>query len=331
MGALRPGESVYTGLLNERGGYESDATVHCVGKREFLIVSPTAQATRDLDWLSHAIDRAAVHLKVPAPAIVDITSALAVLSVQGPGTPALLRRVSPYAHTRRSLAYLRHRTIDIGIVQARVVRVSFVGECGVELYIPSDMAHAAYAALIEAAAVDQSYETTLLCDVGYYAIDSMRIEKGYRAWGAELTPDVTPLEAGLAFTCDFSGDFLGRTALLRQRESKVLHQRVVSLSLDFTANDDPSLALWGEEAVLRNGHVVGYVTSAAYGHRVDRHVALAVLRVDADAGGEGGLSREWLRTGSFSLDLGGGRQVPVEVSLNGVYGDSDARSSPIDV
>src|SRR5262249_51431995 len=147
----------------------------------------------------------------------------------------------------------------------RAVRLTYVGELGWELQVPLDQALMVYDTLME---TGKDLGTT---DAGHYAINSLRLEKGYRAWGAELSPDDTPLEAGLGFAIDWSKPFLGRDALLKQRETG-LKRRLVVFVLD-----DPEPVLWGSEPILRDGRPVGYTTSGAYGHTVGGSVAMGYV------------------------------------------------------
>src|SRR5262249_18446566 len=202
-----PRRMVYTAMLNPRGGIESDLTVIRLDEHAFLLITGTAQATRDRDWISR-------HIGDAFAILTDVTSAWSVLSVMGPNAPTLLARVSPDDLSDTALPLGATAEIDVGFARARAARMSYVGGSGFELYVPTE-----FAAGVSAALSDAGSELGLK-DAGYYAIDALRIEAGRRAFGAELGPDETPLEAGLmhAVKLDKGAAFIGREALRRQRE-----------------------------------------------------------------------------------------------------------------
>jgi len=281
--AVEPGRVVYTGLLNERGGYESDLTVTRLSGDTYFIVSGSAQTTRDLDWIRRSIPPEA------RASLTDVTSDYAVFGVMGPSARALLTGVAGADLGNEAFPFATMRDIGIGRAPVRALRVTYVGEMGWELYVPVEFAPAVYDDLVRAG------RELGLRDAGYYALDSLRLEKGYRAWGRDLTPDCTPLEAGLAFAVrlDKPAPFTGREALVRQRE-RGLTQRLVQFVLD-----DPEPLLFGGELILRDGQSVGEVTSAAYGHTLGRSVALGWVR-NAD-----GVDRAYIEAGAYELDVGG--------------------------
>jgi len=268
---------VYTAMLNPRGGYESDLTAMRLAADAFLIVTGTAQATRDRDWIAR-------HIGDAFATITDVTSAWAVVSVMGPRAETLLRKVSP--DDIAGLAPGEAREIDLGLARVRAARMSYIGGPGVELYIPSECAAHVYDAFADAGAEFAAR------DAGYYAIDALRIEAGRRAFGAELGPDETPLEAGLIYTVKFAkGDFIGRDALLRQREGGP-RKRLAMLALD-----DPDAFPWGGEPVLRDGVAVGEVTSAGYSARLGRAVIMTYVR------GAAPVTREHVLAGKYEVDI----------------------------
>ena len=212
---------VYTALLNERGGFESDLTVIRVAPESFLIVTGSAQPVRDADWIRR-------HIGAHEFAVLTDVSALwSVISVMGPKARELLGRVSPDDLSPEGLKFAHTREIDLGHARVRAARMSYVGGPGYELYVPVEMARHVYLALKEAGA------DLGLQDAGYYAIDALRIEAGRRAWGAELGPDETPFEAGLMFAVklDKGCDFIGREALLRLRDQP-LRKKLLTFVLD---------------------------------------------------------------------------------------------------
>jgi len=187
--AVAPGRTVYTALLNDRGGYEADVTVTRIRWNEYLLVTSSAQGVHDLDLLRRG---------VPAGLSVeffDVTSAYAVLSVMGPQSRALLSRLSGDDFSATAFGFGTSREVDLGGLTVRATRLTYVGELGWEMYVPSEVAVAAFERLTDPG---NSITPRL---AGYYAIESLRLEKGYRAFGRELGPDTSPVEAGLSFTC----------------------------------------------------------------------------------------------------------------------------------
>lgn len=289
----RAGGTVYTGMLNDRGGYESDFTITCIDDGEYLIVTSSGSAVRDRDLIDRAIRARGWHCTV-----TDVTPMYAMLAVMGPRSRELMSRVSTARFDDAWFPFGTSREIDVGYATVRATRLTYVGELGWELYVPVECAVGVYERLHEAGA------DLGLADAGYYAIESLRLEKGYRAWGRELTPDVNPYEAGLAFAVKLDkGEFRGRDALARIR-NEVVRRRIVSLVVDA-----PHTNLWGNELVLRDGQPVGFVTSAAFGHTVGRPVALALI-----ANAEGAADKAWIEAGRYEVDLAGERYA-AQVSL----------------
>ncbi|MEO7761716.1 MAG: FAD-dependent oxidoreductase, partial [Casimicrobiaceae bacterium] len=300
--AVPVGRTVYTGMLNERGNYESDFTLTRLAADQFLLVTGSAQTTRDLDYIER---------RIPVDAhctVVDVTGMYAVLAVMGPRSRELLQSVSRADWSNAAFPFATSREVDIGYASVRATRLTYVGELGWELYVPVEFAVGVYEALHEAG------ERFGLRDAGYYAIDSLRIEKGYRAWGRELTPELNPFEAGLAFACKLDREiaFRGREALLRIKSAGVT-RRIVGFCID--ARD---AMLWGGEAVKRNGEPVGFVTSAAYGHTAGKPVALACVTRPASAAASGAavvpIDRAWLDAGIYTIDLAG-ELLPAQLHL----------------
>ena len=256
---------VYTALLNERGGFESDLTIIRLAPERFLIVTGSAQATRDMDWISRHI----------APAdhahLTDVSALYSVLSVMGPKARELLSRVSPDDLSAEALKFSHTREIDVGFARVRAARMSYVGGPGFELYVPVEMTRHVYLALLEAG-------TDLgLRNAGYYALDALRIEAGRRAWGAELGPDETPFEAGLGYAVklDKAADFIGKATLLNA-QALPLRKKLVTVVFD----SDQAYA-WGGEALLIDGATVGELASVGWSPKANACVALAYVRGDA--------------------------------------------------
>jgi 4-methylaminobutanoate oxidase (formaldehyde-forming) len=283
--AVAPGHMVYTGMLNERGGFESDLTVTRVGSDAYLIVTGSAQTTRDAHWIRrHIPDGARATLS-------DVTGAYAVLGVMGPRARDLLARLTRADLSNEAFPFATSREIWLGRAPVRASRITYVGELGWELYVPVEFAAGVYDALHGAGG------NLGLTDAGYYAIESLRVEKAYRAWGRELTTDDTPLEAGLGFAVRFdkAAPFIGRDALLAQRATP-LGKRLVSFVLD-----DREALPWGDEPIWCEGAIVGSTTSAAYGHTLGRAVAMGYVRREA------GVDAAYLATARFEIEIAGGR------------------------
>ncbi len=257
---------VYTAMLNERGGFESDLTVirqtpDRFGDR-FLIVTGSGQTVRDFDWISRHIESS------EHAVLTDISALVCTLSVMGPKAAELLARVSPDDLSGAGLKFSWTKLIDLGLARVRAARMSYVGGPGFELYVPVEMARHVYLALMEAGA------DLGLRDAGYFALDALRIEMGRRAWGAELGPDETPYEAGMmvAVKLGKTSPFIGQRAL-RERQGQPLRKKLVTLVLD-----SADAYVWGGEAIMVDGEAVGEISSAGWSPRANACVALGYLR-----------------------------------------------------
>ena len=259
---VAPGRIVYTALLNERGGFESDLTVIRQAAQRFLIVTGSAQPQRDADWIGRHIG-AAEHA-----VLSDVSALYGVLSVMGPRARELLARLSPDDLSPAALKFAHTREIDLGLAPVRAARMSYVGGPGFELYVPVETMRHVYLALSEAGA-DMG-----LRDAGYYAIDALRIEAGRRAWGAELGPDETPFEAGLTFSVklDKPAPFIGRDALV-QAQGRPLRKKLLSLVFE-----DAAAYAWGGEAITIGGETVGELSSVGWSPRAGACVGLGYAR-----------------------------------------------------
>ncbi len=302
------GRAVYTGMLNARGTYESDVTVTRTAPDEFLIVSSAATTERDKDHIRSQIrrrwpDGVDAHL-------VDVTSSYAVFGVMGPRSREVLSACTDADLSTDAFPFGSSRVISLGYATVRATRITYVGELGWELYVPAEFAVGVYEELI---AAGQRHGITR---GGYSAIESLRLEKGYRAFGRELTPSENPVEAGLLFACKLKTDipFLGRDAVEKARADGV-RKKLAGFAVD---SAEPML--WGGELILRDGAVAGQVTSAAWGQTTGAGVGLAYLKspdgcvVDAD----------WVRDGSYQINVGG-TLYPVTVSLRPLYDPAGAR------
>ena len=268
--ARNVGTVTYTQMLNERGGIECDFTVTRLAEDRFRIVTGTAFGQHDAAWIrSHAPDDGSVLVE-------DVTSRFACLGLWGPGSRDLLQPLTDADLGNESFPYMRARQLSVGHVPCLAVRVTYVGELGWELYCPTEFGRRLWDAIWEAGA-DHG-----LVAGGYKAIDSLRLEKGYRVWGADITPDETPYEAGLGFAVKLDkGDFIGRQALVAAQETAP-EQRLVCLVLD-----DPLSVALGSEPVRMDDEILGRVTSGGYGYSVERSIAYAYVPAgSAEAGRE---------------------------------------------
>ena len=292
------GRCVYTPLLNGRGTYEADLTVTRVSDDAFLLVSSSATTVRDLDW----IGRRARERVGAAAGVHDLTDELSVLGVMGPRSRELLTSLTDDDLAEEAFPFATSRELTLAGETVRATRMTYVGELGWELMVPWDATAAVYEAVRSAG------EALGLAEAGYHAIESLRLEKGYRAFGRELTPDYTPVEAGLVFATALNGDkeFLGREALAAHRAALAeggARRRLVSFLVE-----DPEPMLWGGELILRGDELVGQVTSTAWGETVGGCVGLAYLRH-----GEA-VRQDWMDRCEFAVDVAGERH-PVRLSL----------------
>jgi heterotetrameric sarcosine oxidase gamma subunit len=301
------GKSVYTGMLNERGTYESDVTVTRTGADEFLIISSAATTERDKD-----------HIRKSMPAgtnasLVDVTSSYAVFGVMGPRSRDLLATLTTADLSDTAFPFSTSRQISLGYATVRATRITYVGELGWELYVPAEFAVGVYEDLQRAGARFGA------APGGYYAIESLRLEKGYRAFGRELTPSENPVEAGLLFACKLTTDiaFLGREAVEKAR-AEGPRRKLVGFRVD-----GPDAMLWGGELVMRDGAVAGQVTSAAWGQSIGSCVGLAYVRA-ADGSI---INADWVKAGSYEVNVGG-RLYPISVSLRPLYDPTNERIRP---
>jgi 4-methylaminobutanoate oxidase (formaldehyde-forming) len=302
--AVAPDRTVYTGMLNERGGYEADVTITRLATDRFLLVTSAASPVRDAVWIQRHT-RSDEHVSV-----VDVSSAYAVLGVMGPASRELLGRLGSADLSHDAFAFSTSREIALGYATVRATRITYVGELGWELSVPTEFAVGVYEDLV-AAGADLG-----LVDAGYSAINSLRLDKGYRAFGSDLTPDHTPLEAGLRFTCKLSTsiDFVGRQAL----ESAIAdgaRRRLVSFRVG-----DPEAMVWGGELVLHDGEPAGQVTSAAWSATCGTGVGLAyVWRRDRSPVG-----RDDLAQGTWEVMVGD-VVAPADVQIGAYYDPTSVR------
>ncbi len=302
--AVPVGKIVYTQWLNERGGIEADVTVTREATDRYLVVTAAATQVRDFSYLRDSI---------PAQAravVTDVTSAFAVLSVMGPRSRAFLQSLTIDDLSDEAFPFGTSRLIDVGYATVRASRVTYVGELGWELYIPTEFATGVFDVLVEAGSAFG------LRHAGYHALNSLRMEKGYRHWGHDISPDDTPLEAGLGFAVawDKPGGFVGRDALLAQKAAG-LTRRLVQFALA-----DQDKLLYHNEPIWRDGVIVGSITSGMYGHTLDASLGMGYVSAPAGALAD----RDFVLSGTYEVEVAGER-VPARVSLSPWYDPTSAR------
>jgi 4-methylaminobutanoate oxidase (formaldehyde-forming) len=257
------GRITYTQMLNRRGGIECDFTVTRLADDEFLIVTGTAFGTHDLAWLRrHAPHDGSVR-------VTDLTAAFSCFALWGPRARDILAPLTPSSLENDDFPYMSTQELVVGDVPVRALRVTFVGELGWELYCPAEYGMALWRTLWEAG------EPHGVVAGGYRAIDTLRLEKGYRLWAADITPDETPEEAGLGFCVKMDKPFLGRDALAAATPQRRLRCLVL---------DDPRSVCLGNEPVRVDGAILGRVTTGGYGFSVGRSIAYAYLPPHVDVG-----------------------------------------------
>jgi sarcosine dehydrogenase len=297
------GRLIYTAMLTGNGGFDSDVTVTRLADDRFLVITGANEGLRDYDHIvRHVGDSDRV-------AVTDVTEAYAGLAVAGPNSRELLSRITENDLSDQAFPFLTAQEMRIGPGPAWAMRVSYAGELGWELFIETEFAAAVYDAIVEAGG------DLGLTPAGAYASNSLRLEKGFRAWGHDITPMETPLEAGLGFAVRFDKKtpFIGRDALLRQRDEGV-RRRLVIFTLDEPGHW-PSV----REPILRNGEVAGHVTSAAYGYSIGKMIAMGYVATDGEP-----IDADYINAGSYELQIVDER-VPAEASLAPPYDPDGSR------
>ncbi|NUQ74143.1 MAG: GcvT family protein [Polyangiaceae bacterium] len=299
--AKPPGSITYTQMLNRRGGIECDLTVTRLAEDAFYIITGTGFATHDYAWIKRNLPEGT------SARLVDVTSAFGTLALMGPRSRAVLSAVTDADVSNEAFPFGSYREISIAGAEVRALRVTYVGELGWELHVPMESMLPVYDALMEAGAEHS------LVNGGYRAIESLRLEKGYRAWGSDIGPDYTPLEAGLGWAVKLKKNmlFLGRDALLEQ-STKPLEKRLAC----FTAA--PEVVLLGRETIYRDGERVGWLTSGGYGYTVRKAIGYGYVRNKA------GVTTEYLTSGKYELEVAAER-VPCEIHLAPLYDPTMAK------
>ena len=279
------GGLTYTQMLNRRGGIECDLTVARIADAQFYLVTGTGFATHDFSWIERHIP-AGLDAK-----LVDVTASYAVLALMGPKARDVLAAITNSDLSNAAFPFGTWRELAIAGAPVRALRVTYVGELGWELHVPTEFALAVFHHIMQAG------EPHGIRLAGYRSIESLRLEKGYRAWGSDIGPDHTPLEAGLLWAVKLNKniDFIGRDALLAQRIAPP-KKRLACFTVA-----DPKVVLLGRETIYRDGERVGWLSSAGWGYTTDCNIGYGyVRRVE-------GVDNEWLRTGDYELEIANAR------------------------
>jgi sarcosine dehydrogenase len=290
------GRLTYTQLLNTRGGIEADLTVARLGDESFYLVTGTGFRTHDLGWIADHIP-AGFNVEVR-----EVTETFGTLSLMGPKARNVLEAVTDADVSNIGFPFGHAREIRIAGYAVRALRVTYVGELGWELHVPIATIGEVFDALMAAG------EPFSLRPVGYRALESLRLEKGYRAWGSDITPNDTPMEAGLGWAVKLrkNTDFVGRSAL-EAINGAALSKRFAGFTVD-----DPEIVLLGRETILRNGEPVGYLTSGGYGYTVGKNIGYGYVR-NAD-----GIDDDFLMSGEYELVVAM-EKTPAHIHIEPLY------------
>jgi 4-methylaminobutanoate oxidase (formaldehyde-forming) len=301
--AVPVGKVVYTQWLNERGGIEADLTVTREATDRFLVVTAAATQTRDFAWLQR---------QIPADAramATELGASMAVLGLMGPRSRELLQRLSDADFSNEAFPFGTSQVIDLGYARVRASRITYVGELGWELYVPVECAPGVFDALM------REGEPLGLRLAGYHALNSLRMEKGYRHWGHDISDEDTPLQAGLGFAVSWKKPegFLGREALLKQKEAGVTRKL-----LQFALHDASAL-LYHNEPIWRNGEIVGRISSGMFGHALGKSLGMGYVELGAFAGSDADLI-----AATYEIEVAGVK-VLATASLAGFYDPQSVR------
>jgi heterotetrameric sarcosine oxidase gamma subunit len=291
------GRIVYTQWLNERGMIEADLTVTRLAEDQYLILTGDGTSTNVLAWLRR-------HIPPDAHACVtNITPAYSVLNIQGPKSRDLLSRVTHADLSNDAFPFLSMQEIDIGYALVKALRITYVGELGWELYIPTEFSLHVFDTLVE---TGKEYG---LRHMGLQALDTLRLEKAYRDYGNDIDNKDTPLEVGLSFFVDFDkpGGFIGKEALLNRKEAGLKYRLV-----QFLLEDEQPIVYYGEP-IYRNSERVGYIMSGGYGHTLGGAVGVGPV----DNGGEI-VTADYIKSGNYEIEVAGER-FPAKASLRPMY------------
>ncbi|WP_119275241.1 GcvT family protein [Taklimakanibacter deserti] len=297
---VEDGRIVYTQWCNERGGIEADLTVTRLAPDKFMVVTGSAPQTRDFAWLK---------TNTPDDAhciATDISSGLPMFALMGPNSRPLLQKLSGLDLSNEAFAFGTSKEMEIGYARVRASRITYVGELGWELYIPTEFAAHVFERILEAGA---DFGLKL---AGMHTMNNCRVEKAYRHWGHDISDEDTPVEAGLGFVVAWEkkSGFIGKKALVKQRERNVQPKRMICLAL--ADGGDKAPLMYHEEPIYRDGVIVGSTTSGAWGHRINASLGMGYVK------NEDGVSKDWLQSGKWEVEIAWQR-YPANVQLQGFY------------
>lgn len=300
--AVPVGTSVYTQFLNARGTIEADVTVTRLAEDSYLVVTAPFTHTHVLYWIKDNTPEDAHSF------VTDITGAYSMLNIQGPNSRALLSKLTDSDLSLEKFPFGTLQDIYIGYQSVKALRITYMGELGWELYIPTEYALPVYDAILDAG---RAFE---LKHCGYHALNSLRIEKAYREWGHDIGNDDTPLEAGLGFASDLNKEgFLGKEEVLEQKEKGALNKRLVQFLLE-----DPEPLLYHGEPIWMNGELISFTTSAMYGHTLGGSVAMGYVHH------EDAITADVINNSKFEIEVAG-KRYPAKASLRPMYDPSMSR------
>jgi 4-methylaminobutanoate oxidase (formaldehyde-forming) len=294
------GKAVYTQWCNEAGGIEADLTVTRVGIDEFFVVTAAASGTRDIAWLREGCRDRQV-------SISDVTMDFGMFGLMGPKSRAVLSELTSASLSNDDFPFGTARDIVVAGHEVRALRMTYVGELGWELYVPWDESESLFDALV---AAGEPYGLKL---AGYHAMNTLRLEAGYRHWGHDITGEDTPLEAGLSFAVGWDKpSFKGRDALVAQRGAH-RPKRLIQFRLE-----DQDRLVYHDEPIFRDGVLVGRTSSGMWSFVEDRCLAMGYVNNDA------GVTKEWLADGGFEIEIATER-VSATPSIRSFYDPTNAR------
>lgn len=296
------GTSVYTQFLNARGGIEADVTVTRIAPQRFMVITGHPSQARDAAWITeHAEPSWQFDL-------IDMTSAYSLLTIHGPKSRDLLQALTTEDVSNAAFPFGAARELDVAFARGWVIRRSFFGELGFEMLIPTEFTAHVYEALMRIGA------PLGLRHIGMFAMNACRLEKGFRHFGHDIAEEDTPYETGLGFAVDLSkSDFLGKAALSAQKTAykAAVPDRLITISAPgITQQNGPYLS--HDETIWKDGHMVGYVTSGGWGHRLGQMIGLATVHQDA------GVTKDWIDAGGFSVRIAG-TDYPIHAQLAPFY------------
>jgi 4-methylaminobutanoate oxidase (formaldehyde-forming) len=291
------GRIVYTQWTNARGGIEADLTITRLSEHEFMVVCSDTAHRHVETWMRRNFPKDA-HVT-----ITDVTSGRAMLTIQGPKSRALLSRLTGEDMSNESFPYLSGREMEIDYSVVHAVRVTYLGELGWELYIPTEQAGAVYDRLVEAGAEFG------LRHAGLQALTSLRLEKAYRDYGHDIDNIDTPIEAGLGFAVklDKPGGFIGCDALAKQKSQGIPHKRLLQFRIK-----DPQPMLYHAEVIWRDDEIVGYIRVGGYGHTLGASVGLGMVEANEP------VKKAWVEAGNWEIEIAGVRHAAI-ASVSPMY------------